>query len=47
MPINKKDRFSILAKVLEGADPILMDQILEAMPALGAIRPQNAPLATP
>ena len=29
----------------EEADPILMDQILEAMPALGSIRPQNAPLA--
>ena len=29
----------------ERADPILIDQILEAMPALGAIRPQNAPLA--
>jgi hypothetical protein len=27
------------------ADPILIDQILGAMPALGAIRPQNAPLA--
>ena len=31
----------------EGADPILMDQILEAMPVLGSIRPQNAPLAAP
>ena len=27
------------------ADPILIDQMLGAMPALGAIRPQNAPLA--
>ena len=31
----------------EGADPILMDQILETMPALGSIRSQNAPLAAP
>ena len=30
----------------DGADPILMDQILETMPALGAIRPQQAPLPT-
>jgi|TARA_B110000263_G_scaffold206066_1_gene186925 putative transposase len=29
----------------ERADPILIDQMLKAMPALGAIRPQNAPLA--
>lgn len=29
----------------DGADPVLMDQILEAMPALGSIRSQNAPLA--
>ena len=36
-----------LAKVLEAADPILMGQILEAMPALASIRPQNAPLAAP
>ena len=25
------------------ADPILMEQILQALPPLGAIRPQNAP----
>jgi putative transposase len=31
----------------DGADPILIDQILEAMPALGSIRTQNAPLAAP
>jgi putative transposase len=31
----------------DGPDPILMKQILEAMPALGAIRPQNAPLVAP
>ena len=31
----------------EGVDPILIDQILEAMPALGSIRPQNAPFAAP
>ena len=28
----------------ERADPILMEQILQAMPSLGSIRPQNAPL---
>ena len=33
-------------KLLPGrAEPILMDQILQAMPALGSIRPQNAPVA--
>ena len=31
----------------DGPDPILIDQILEVMPALGAIRPQNVPLAAP
>jgi len=31
----------------DGPDPILIDQILEAMPALGAIRPQNAPRPVP
>jgi len=28
------------------ADPILIDQILQAMPTLGSIRPQNRPLAS-
>ncbi len=31
----------------DGADPILMEQILETMPALGSIRPQNVPLPAP
>ncbi len=30
----------------EEADPILIDQILQAMPTLGSIRPQNTPCAS-